>query len=191
MVDSGFGVRAAKSSEMDGVAELLSLAFTDDPVSRWIFPGEKRRRQVHPEFFGAFAGFAFDHGEVCVTSDFSAAVLWIPGGGRDLLDRFAALTGDERKRFDALAEVREANEPSSPHLQAQWLGVLPRRRGAGIGRALLRQRLETLKVPVYVEASSVAGAALCRGLGFVEAGVAFGAEGGPTVVPMLRQVGGS
>jgi GNAT superfamily N-acetyltransferase len=190
MVENLFGVRTAKSSEMDGVAELLSLAFMEDPVSRWIFPGRTRRRQVHPEFFGAFAGFAFDHGEVCVTGDFSGAVLWIPGGRRDLLDRFAALTGDERNRFDALAELREANEPSSAHLQAQWLGVLPRRRGAGIGRALLRQRLERLDVPAYVEASSVAGASLCRGLGFAEAGEPFAADGGPSVLPMVRKVGG-
>ncbi|MDT7723478.1 MAG: hypothetical protein QOI21_54 [Actinomycetota bacterium] len=190
MVENGFGVRAAKSSEMDGVAELLSLAFMEDPVSRWIFPDEKRRRQVHPEFFGAFAGFAFDHGQVCVTGDFSGALLWIPGGRRDLVDRFATLTGNERERFDALAEVREANEPSSPHLQAQWLGVLPRRRGEGIGRALLRQRLERLEVPVYVEASSVPGEALCRGLGF-ETGMAFGVDGGPELVPRVRKVGGS
>jgi GNAT superfamily N-acetyltransferase len=185
MVDNGFTVRAAKSSEMDGVAELLSLTFMEDPVNRGLVPDEKRRRQVHPEFFGAFAGFAFDHGEVRVTSDFSGAVLWIPGGRRDLIDRFAALTDDERKRFDALAQLREANEPLTPHMQAQWLGVLPRRRGAGIGAALLRQRQD---VPVYIEASSAAGAALCRELGF-ETGSTFGVEGGPELVSMSRPVG--
>jgi GNAT superfamily N-acetyltransferase len=199
MAEAGYGVRTAKSSEVDGVAELLSLAFMEDPVSGWVFPGEARRRRAHPEFFGAFAGYAFDYGEVCVTEDFTGAVLWFPGGGEKpenedvLLARFAALHEDERTRFGALMEVVGANIPAEPEfLHAQFVGVLPKRQGAGIGSALLRHRLESLDaegIPVYHEASSALSARLCRRLGFKDLGQPFAAPGGPSMWPMWREPG--
>jgi GNAT superfamily N-acetyltransferase len=195
MTEGGYGVRRAKSSEMDGVAELLSLAFMEDPVSRWIFPGPDRRRRAHPEFFGAFAGYAFDRGEVWVTEDFTGATLWFPEGGEPededaLLARFVALDEDERARFCALSEVMGVNIPTRPRfLHVQFVGVLPKHQGTGVGGALLRHRLEHLDaegIPSYLEASSPDSARLYRRLGFKDLGKPFAAPGAPSMWPMWR-----
>jgi ribosomal protein S18 acetylase RimI-like enzyme len=199
MTEGEYGVRRAKSSEVDGVAELLSLAFMEDPVSCWVFPEEKRRRRAHPEFFGAFAGYAFDRGEVWVTEGFTGAVLWFPGGGEELEDedallaRFPALYEGERTRFSALMQAMGANIPTEPEfLHAQFVGVLPKRQRAGIGGALLRHRLEHLDaegIPSYLEASSPTSARLYRRLGFKDVGQPFAAPGAPPMWPMWHEPG--
>lgn len=196
MVEGGYRVRQAAPSEMDGVAELLSLAFLEDPINRWIFPDEARRRQVHPEFLGAFAGFAFDYGEVYVTEDFTGAILWLPGGGEEpeaddvLIARFAALNEDELTRFGALMDVMAARSPTEPEfLHAQLVGVLPKHQRSGIGGALVRHRLETLDAegtPAYLEASSATSTRLYQRLGFQPFGEPFAAEGAPSMWPMWR-----
>lgn len=190
-----YGIRAADPSEVDEIAEVLALAFQDDPVSSWVFPGAERRRLIQPAFFTAFTRLAFDSGgEVYRTEDFSAAMLWLPGGedesGDDMAARFAALDDAELARFLALAEVMAAGSPPrSDYLHAQFLGVLPGNQRAGIGAAVFRYRLDSLDAegtPSYLEASSLTSARLYRRLGYEHLGEPFSVEGGPSMWPMWR-----
>jgi hypothetical protein len=44
-------VRRATSDEIPRLAEMLARAFHDDPVNRWMFAGDKRRRSASQVYF--------------------------------------------------------------------------------------------------------------------------------------------
>ncbi|MFJ8913272.1 GNAT family N-acetyltransferase [Amycolatopsis sp. NPDC102389] len=183
-------VRAAQPSEMDTVVEVLAEAFQNDPVSRWVFPGDERRAVAQPIFHRAvLTGTLAAGGHVDVTDDLSGAVLWTPGGEDDVDgDAFAGLTGEEIGRLSALFELMTEHAPGGEYHHAQFIGVRENARRQGIGARLLKHGLDRYgAVPAYLEASSPESAKLYRRLGFRDHGPAFAAEGGPPMLPMWRE----
>jgi ribosomal protein S18 acetylase RimI-like enzyme len=185
------GVRAAELSESDAVVAVLVAAFQDDPLSRWVFPGDERRRTgAHPAMFRELLGVGFAVGSVDVTEDLSAAVIWTPRTGEADDDvPIAGLEPAELGRLGVLLGMMADREPPQPHWHAQFIGVLPGRQGRGLGARLVRHGLDRYDAkgdPTYLEASSPAGARLYRRLGFRDHGPAFTPPGGPPVQPMWR-----
>ncbi len=182
-------VRAAGPSEVDVVVGILVAAFQDDPMSRWVFPGDDRRRtRAHPAFFRALAELGLAAGSVDLTTDHSAAVIWTPAGGDgDLM--IPGLDDDELHRLGALLGLMAAREPREPHWHAQFIGVRPGRQREGVGARLLRHgldRYDAAGAPTYLEASSPDSTRLYRRLGFADHGPAFAPPGGPPMQPMRR-----
>jgi ribosomal protein S18 acetylase RimI-like enzyme len=181
-------VRAAEPSEVDTVIGILVEAFQDDPMSRWVFPDDERRRAVsHPAFFGALLEAGFATGHVDVAEDHSAAVIWLPAGGDD--EPVEGLEPAEADRLGALLGLMAAVEPAGPLWHAQFVGVRPGLQGRGIGGRLLRHGLDRADaegVPTYLEASSPDSTRLYRRLGFRDHGPAFHPPGGPPMQPMRR-----
>ncbi|MFJ9787183.1 GNAT family N-acetyltransferase [Amycolatopsis sp. NPDC101161] len=182
-------VRAAQPAELDAVLATLVAAFQDDPMSRWVFPGDERRRDVaHPAFFRELIQAGFAVGSVDVTEDHSAAVIWLPGSAGDD-EPVAGLDPDEQERLDVLLALMAGREPAEPHWHAQFIGVRPGRQRRGIGARLLRHglaRYDAEGVPTYLEASSPDSTRLYRRLGFRDHGPAFRPPGGPPMQPMWR-----
>ncbi|HEY3468482.1 MAG TPA: GNAT family N-acetyltransferase [Amycolatopsis sp.] len=185
-------VRAAAPSELDTVVGVLVAAFQDDPVSRWVFPdAERRRATAHPAFFRAIAEAAFAAGFVDVTTDHSAAILWLPGGDDGDDTPIAGLDAGEHGRLATLLGMMAEREPPGPLWHAQFIGVLPARQCRGVGARLLRHglaRADAEGVPTYLEASSPDSVRLYRRLGFGDHGPAFAPPGGPPMRPMRRPV---
>ncbi|MEV6877870.1 GNAT family N-acetyltransferase [Amycolatopsis sp. NPDC051128] len=182
-------VRAADPSEVDTVAGILAAAFQDDPVSRWVFPGDERRTGAHPVFFRAIAEAGFAAGRVEVTADGSAAIVWLPGGEDGGDGSIAGLKVAEAGRLGVLLGMMADREPPERHWHAQFLGVVPGRQRQGVGGRLLRHGLDRFDaegVPTYLEASSPDSARLYRRLGFRDHGPAFAPPGGPSMQPMRR-----
>lgn len=182
-------VRAAAPSEMDTVVDVLSEAFHEDPVSVWVFPGDERRAVALPIFHRAILrGTLAAGGQVDVTGDLSAAVLWTPGGEEDVDgDAFSGLTGEELGRLAALFELMTKHAPGGDYHHAQFIGVRKSAQRQGCGARLLRHGLDRNgTVSAYLEASSAESAKLYRRLGFRDHGPAFAAEGGPPMRPMWR-----
>ncbi|MFJ1761533.1 GNAT family N-acetyltransferase [Amycolatopsis sp. NPDC088138] len=187
-------VRSAGPSEVDAVVGVLVAAFQDDPMSRWVFPGDDRRRtRAHPAFFRALAELGIATGNVDVTTDHTAAVIWTPAGGEidgDFL--IPGLDDDELHRLGALLGLMATREPREPHWHAQFIGVLPGRQREGLGERLLRHGLDRYDAEgawTYLEASSPESARLYRRLGFTDHGPAFAPPGGPPMQPMQRLPG--
>ncbi|MEV4149856.1 GNAT family N-acetyltransferase [Amycolatopsis sp. NPDC049691] len=182
-------VRAAEPAELDAVVAILVAAFQDDPMSRWVFPGDERRRAVaHPAFFRELLRAGFAVGSVDVTDDHSAALIWLPGSAGDD-EPVAGLDPAEQDRLDVLLGLMAAREPTEPHWHAQFIGVLPGRQREGIGGRLLSHglaRYDAEGVPTYLEASSPDSTRLYRRLGFRDHGPAFRPPGGPPMQPMWR-----
>ncbi|HEY0494492.1 MAG TPA: GNAT family N-acetyltransferase [Kutzneria sp.] len=187
-------VRPASRSEVDIVARVLAAAFQDDPVSKWVFPGEEHRLEAQPVFFKAFTEAAFADGEVYLAHDHSAASLWFRTDGgespEEFMARFAALDEDDMQRFAVLSELMAAHSNHhEPHLHWQFCGLLPAAQRKGLGSAIARQhfrRLDAKGVACAGEASSADSARLWRRHGFVDSGEPFAPPGGPMMYPIWR-----
>ncbi|HTT87599.1 MAG TPA: hypothetical protein VMF60_09545, partial [Acidimicrobiales bacterium] len=77
----GHVVRPAGPADVDALVEVLALAFDDDPVPRWLFRGERRRRKGLRRFFAIQLRHTYlPNGEVWTTEDRAGASLWAPPG---------------------------------------------------------------------------------------------------------------
>ncbi len=66
---------------MATLVEVLARAFDDDPVPRWLFRGDRRRRRGLRKFFAIQLRHTYlERGEVYTTEDLAGAALWSPPG---------------------------------------------------------------------------------------------------------------
>ncbi|PGH52309.1 GNAT family N-acetyltransferase [Streptomyces sp. Ru87] len=198
------GIRRAGAEDREWIASLLGEAFHEDPVSSWVFPEERRRRELHPRFFGVFLGAALAEGAVEVTEDRSAAALWLDVPAVAEEDVPAAIAEDD----EVAALMRKESDPENeraetvgrltarvhPRLRAHrylmLLGVEPDRQGQGLGSALLApalRRCDAEGVPAYLEASNARSRALYEREGFRFTGRTVDLPGGPPMWPMWRE----
>ncbi len=174
-------------------AAALTLAFSDDPVVRWSFPGAQAYFAHFPAFTQAFGGAAFAHGSADQVGDGAGAALWLPPGtGPDeaalvaILERVAP--PEVMAQAGAMFEQMAAFHPQEPHWYLPLLGVDPARQRKGYGAALLRYALARCDrdgVPAYLESTNRANIPLYERHGFVVQGtIQVGAS--PPLFPMLR-----
>ncbi len=159
--------RRATRRDVEPLAGMLTRAFDDDPVARFMFRGERRRRRGLPRFFTIQLRHMYlGDDEVWTTDDVAGAALWGPPGKakpglRDLWHLSPLvpdLLGLGRALPDAgrlLAEV-DRRRPEQPHWYLATLGTEPARQGQGVGSAILQpvlRRCDEEGVPAYLESS--------------------------------------
>ncbi|HWH45936.1 MAG TPA: GNAT family N-acetyltransferase [Thermoleophilaceae bacterium] len=185
-------VRRATRAEVDPIAAMLTRAFEDDPVMRWLFPDAPRMRG----FFSSRARGLVRQDEVWTTDDLAGAALWAePGRWRlgpletvALAVRFLFAFG---RRLPAVMEGLERVEnahPDPPHYYLAVLGTEPSRQGEGIGSALLEPVLEICdedEIGAYLESSKERNIDYYARFGFRVIGEVE-MPGGPCVWPMWR-----
>jgi ribosomal protein S18 acetylase RimI-like enzyme len=181
--------------------EILSTAFMDDPISRWIFPDDVDRARKHPDFFGIFIDVAMEGGEVHLTDDHTGVAVWLdvdpavtetPAERAEFRGAFGrALDAASMARFLILDDLMSANHPGhAPHAYMPFVGVRPEAQDAGVGTALLRHRIAGLEAsgrPAYLEASSPTNRRLYSRLGFEAIGESVPLPDGPRFHPMWRR----
>ena len=69
-----------QGSDQRRALDTLVLAFTADPVIRWLYPGARSYLAHFPEFLAAFGGKAFAKKTVWQLDEFSAVALCYPRG---------------------------------------------------------------------------------------------------------------
>ncbi|MEV6314501.1 GNAT family N-acetyltransferase [Streptomyces sp. NPDC051776] len=194
-------IRRAQGEEREAVGRLLSDAFMEDPVSRWVFPDRAHRHDVQPRFFGVFLDAALESGRVDVTDDLTAAALWLPvpagsgeeqDGDDEMAARFeAADPGNERTAVVGRL-TSEAHPQGRAHHYLPLIGVTPARHGEGLGRALLTEALDRCDdegSPAYLEASNARSKALYERLGFSVTDRIVRLPDGPPMWPMWYEPG--
>lgn len=193
----------ARPDDVDAVADLLSVAFRDDPMLRWVFSDPDHGQAHLRAFFGIGAGFGVRQGHVYVLRDgdsIAAAAVWA-APGRAAYDRASGelvahlLTGAETARLEMIqAGFGHLNDyrPDEPHFYLSLLGVDPAHRGLGLGGRLLAASLEVVDLfgePAYLESSNPRNISLYERHGFVvEAEIEM--PEGPTLRPMWRAAAG-
>ncbi len=169
------GVRKAAESDAEALFATLTLAFSGDPPTRWLFPRADVYLKHYAAFARAFGGAAFAAGTALMTGDGAAAALWLAPGstvdseamGEVIGAAFAArgaAAGD-----NTIGEQLAAFHPKEAHWYLPLIGVDPARQGAGLGSALLRAGLalcDAQRLPAYLESSNRKNIPLYERFGF-------------------------
>ena len=191
---SAVEIRPASERDRQAVIDVITLAFSTDPMARWAFPDPQTYLAVWPEMIEAFSGHAFAHGTVHVVAGGGAAAMWLPPGVHPDSERLDALTQQHsppQQRAD-MAQVFEQMagfHPEEPCWYLPLIGADPAAQGRGYGSALLRYALAQIDragAPAYLESSNPRNVPLYERHGFEILG-RVQAGSSPTVVPMLRR----
>lgn len=194
-LDPGTGpIRTAVPSDRERCVETLTLAFENDPPSRWIWREKQQYHDAFPRFARAFGAGAVDLGTAHYYQGFSGVALWLPPGAAPDEEAVArvmreTVPGERMAGVFSIFEQMDAFHPREPHWHLPLVGVHPARQGRGIGSVLLRQMLDRCdreRMPAYLEATSPRNVALYERLGFKAIGRILVADC-PMIVPMLRR----
>jgi GNAT superfamily N-acetyltransferase len=189
--------RISTASDIDAIVAAMTTAFFDDPLWGPVFPDRARRSQQAAAMWRLFITSAQRYPWMLVTSDVSAAALWIPPGGSDLseheehaFDKFLVeLCGqDVADGISAVFEVFEQNHPREPHFYLSLLATHRDHRGKGVGMGLLREslaRIDAIGSAAYLESCNPVNNDRYRGVGFEDHGH-FVVPSGHIVTTMWR-----
>jgi len=187
-------VRSATEADQKAVTDVITLAFSSDPMARWAFSDPATYMSVMPQFVQAFGGNGFAHGTVYCVDAALAAAMWLPPGVHPDSERMMQLV--ERHvpphKLPDMMQVFEQMDhyhPKEPHWYLPLIGVDPACQGRGFGSALLRFALERCDgdgLPAYLESSNPRNIPLYERHGFETVGsIQVGSS--PAIVPMLRR----
>src|SRR5688572_31910272 len=85
-------VRAVSEREQQAVIDVITLAFSTDPMARWAYPNPATYLSIMPETIKAFGGNGFAHGTVHLVDGGGAAAMWLPPGVQPDSERLERLT---------------------------------------------------------------------------------------------------
>jgi GNAT superfamily N-acetyltransferase len=186
-------IRTVDQAEQARATSIQLMAFSSDPVMRWVWPEADAYVRHFPGFVRGFGGRAFEKGTAHVTADFHGGDLWLPPGVGPDAEALEALIGDTvtgpaRSEVGPILEQMSEAHPHEPHWHLALIGVDPVWHGQGIGAALLRYALERIDeqgLQAYLESSNPRNIPLYQRHGF-EVIREIRVGGSPPVTPMLR-----
>jgi GNAT superfamily N-acetyltransferase len=187
-------VSAVTRSAEDEVMSLMTLAFSDDPPTRWMFPEPSQYLRHFPTFVRLYAGAGFDSGSVLAVEGNEGYAMWLPPGVHSdeegIADLLRQSVGATRltEILDLVAQMTSFH-PAEPHWFLPLIGVDPINRGRGRGSALLQYMLAKCDREgqlAYLDSTSARNIPLYERHGFETLGV-IKAGSCPPVFPMLRK----
>jgi GNAT superfamily N-acetyltransferase len=177
---------------LDAVVSLLTAAFVDCPVTRYLFPDITQYFTHFPDYVRLFAAPGLGHGGVHLAGSTGAAV-WVPPGAHADPAALGALMArcvvpGRRAELLAVYAAFDRAAPDAPCWYLPFVGVDPLHLGKGIGRALMEYGVAMCDrdgTPAYLEATRASTVPYYERLGFVVRDtIAVG--GHPPVTTMLR-----
>ena len=173
---------------------LLTLAFSGDPPTRWVFSDPHDYLNNFPTFVRALGGRSFKHDTADSLDGCGAVALWLPPGvnpDEEALIGLVEQAVPENIRGDAFSIFEQMGgfHPGEPHWYLPFIGVDPAHQGAGYGTELMRHTLKRCDadgIPAYLPNSNPRNALFYERLGFEQLGV-IKAGTFPEIVPMLRK----
>jgi GNAT superfamily N-acetyltransferase len=190
-------VRKATPEQAPTVAGALARAFFDDPVFRWIYPDDERRRKVLTPFFSLWTQAFQPLDEIYTAGEGAGAALWAPPGvppvpeeeAEEFGRRMEEMSGVDAERAFAVSKLIDEHHPPGSYYFLQFMGVEPASQGRGIGSALVAHvlaRCDREGSRAYLDATSPDNKRLYERHGFQAVGE-YAPEGGPPLWPMWRE----
>jgi GNAT superfamily N-acetyltransferase len=186
-------VTISGEAEADRAIATLVLAFSTDPVARWMY-GEAQQYLLHiPRLFRALGTSSFAAGAAQRTGDGLGVALWLPPGGHSDdggLETVIAesIPGKKQTEVNALFERTDHYRPVEPHWYLSLIGVEGSHQNKGGGAALLQHGLrqcDQKRRAVYLWSSNQRNTALYARFGFeIMDTIQVGSS--PPIFPMLR-----
>jgi ribosomal protein S18 acetylase RimI-like enzyme len=183
----------AGDAQIDHAIATLVLAFSTDPVARWMYDDPHQYLLHIPRLFRALGTSAFETGAAQRTNNGLGVALWLPPGvhGDDEpLEAVIAgsMVGEKQAEVAAVFEQTEHYRPTEPHWYLSLIGVEALHRNKGCGAALLQHRLhecDRARLPAYLWSSNPLNISLYERHGFEILGtIQVGSS--PSIFPMLR-----
>jgi GNAT superfamily N-acetyltransferase len=171
-------IKAVAAHQLPALADLLVRAFDDDPLSNFIFGGDRRRhRGLHSFFTAQIRHQYLPLGEVFTTEGLGGVAVWGPPSrlrhpAKELLELVPTapfLVGKNMVRSLRLLMEVDALHPREPHWYLATLATEPRLQGTGVGSALLATmlaRVDEEGMPAYLESSKARNVPLYARYGF-------------------------
>jgi ribosomal protein S18 acetylase RimI-like enzyme len=186
-------VRIAGDAEIDDAVATLVLAFSSDPVARWMYARPHHYLRYSPRLFGVLGASSFGAAAAHRTSDGLGVALWLPPGvhaEQEPLEALFAesLSREKRAEVDAVFERTERYRPAEPHWYLSLIGVEMWHRNKGCGAALLLEglrRCDREHLPAYLWSSNPLNISLYKRHGF-ESLATVNVGSSPAIFPMLR-----
>ena len=187
-------IKYVTTSDEKAAVDVVTLAFSTDPVARWLYPNPHQYLTNMPPFVRAYGGKAFVHGSAYCVEGYTGAALWLPPDVHPDEDELLLLiqhTVSKREQEDlfALFEQMESYHPKEPHWYLPIIGVDPTHQGQGYGSALMQHALlpcDRDQTQAYLESSNPRNISLYKRHGFELLGtIQVGTS--PPVFPMLRK----
>ena len=186
-------VETATATDEAAVIAILTLAFSNDPATRWTWPEPKAYLEAFPHFAKAFGGAAFAQGSAHRIAAAGAA-LWLPPGvGADeaAMDALMQSTADAQTAADGPQVMQQMARyhPHEPHWYLPLIGIDPAHQGKGLGGVLMRYATDICDrdgVLAYLESSNLRNVPLYGRHGFEVLGT-IQAGSSPVITPMLRK----
>jgi ribosomal protein S18 acetylase RimI-like enzyme len=194
----GLSARLVSEADRSLVTNIVTLAFTNDPLWGRVLALSDGRTDHHEPFWRLFLEGAFRYPNTWVAGSGEATSVWIPPGGIEMttaqekrLGQFVVdHLGPKADVFFDLLERFEAAHPREPeHYYLSLLGTHPEHRGHGIGMSLLAHNLEIIDAehaPAYLESSNPANNDRYASVGFEPIGEFAHPGNGPAVTTMWR-----
>jgi ribosomal protein S18 acetylase RimI-like enzyme len=187
-------VKSAALCRQWQIVDVITLAFSTDPVARWAYPDSQQYLQYFSNFVRLFGGKAFEIGSAYYVGNFAAASLWLPPGvhpdEQGLISLFESTVADEvRNDLYGVFEQMGDFHPAEPHWYLPLIGTDPMQQGKGLGSVLLRHAVSLCDLdnkPAYLESSNPKNIPLYQRFGFEVIGeIQVGSS--PPLFPMLRR----
>ena len=182
-----------KPEEVKNIVDSLVLAFSADPIVRWIYPSARQYLSNFPNFVAAFGKSAFDSHTVYYPDNYAGAALWFPPhvepDGDLLMETIRQTLSTERQTevFGLLEQISNFH-PSQPHWYLGMLGVDPAQQNRGYASASIQGILDLCdrsELPAYLESSNSTNIAFYKKHGFKVIGE-IQAHSSPTMFSMIR-----
>jgi GNAT superfamily N-acetyltransferase len=191
-------VRRAEQADRDAVANIITLAFENDPLWSRALARTDGDTEHHGAFWRILVENALRYPESWITAGGEATSIWIPPGGTEMsaaeegrLHAFVVehLGASADACIELMACFETAHPRDQPHFYLSLLGTHPDHRGRGIGMELLAANLALIDLqhlPAYLESSNPANNDRYARVGFEAVGGFSYPGGGPEVTTMWR-----
>lgn len=188
---------------MRALSRVLSRAFYDDPLMRWMLPGNDARAQGLSALFATMARHHYlPRGGVQVAAggnEIGGATLWSPPGlWREsrpeelrMLPGMLLAFGRRIPLIKKTLRFIANHHPDEPHWYLGVIGSDPKVRGTGFGHVLMESGLERCDAEhasAYLESTNPANVPYYQRFGFEATGELALPEGGPVITTMWRHV---
>lgn len=194
MIDPSLSpVRTAEPDQHDHIVDLLTLAFVDDAVCRYLYPDLGQYLEFFPQYVRLYGQPGFEIGGAHVLGQ-AAAALWIPPGlhadeaSLDALLTRSVAASARAELFKVYEEFDRAHPPE-PHWFLPLMGVDPFLRGQGAGARLMEYGLALCDRDgslAYLESTKPGNVPFYERFGFETCGL-IDVGGHPPVQTMRRE----
>jgi ribosomal protein S18 acetylase RimI-like enzyme len=172
-------ITVSPATDEDRAIATITMAFTNDPVARWVLRDPDLYLRYWPRVVKAYGAAAFANGTADSIDDSGGVALWLPPGvgpDEETMEALAAEAvpgADQEEVFGFMGQMGEFH-PTEPHWYLPFIGVDVTKQSRGYGSALLRHALERCdrdRLPAYLDATSPLNRPLYERHGFEELGV--------------------